>query len=263
VLAVLRIELRRTLLAKRSIPVYVLALLPVGLFAMKALVAPFTRGELRLAEAVTIYGIVYQTFILRLCIFFGCVTIFTNLIRGELLDRSLHYYFLVPIRREVLLVGKYVAGVIASAAIFGTSVLLSSALNFAPHGRAQVMEHLFGGPGIGHLLAYLAVAVLGCVGYGAVFLTIGLFFRNPVILAAPICLLEAINFLLPPFLKKLSVIHYLQSLCPFQISQGSIAILADPAPVWLAVPGLVAVTLALLALAGWRIRGFEVLYGPE
>src|SRR5262249_50540060 len=42
---------------------------------------------------------VFQFFFLRLAVFFGCLGIFMNLFRGEILDRSLHFYFLAPIRR--------------------------------------------------------------------------------------------------------------------------------------------------------------------
>ena len=41
-----------------------------------------------------------------------------NLFRGEVVDRSLHYYFLAPVRREVLVVGKYLSGLIATIALF-------------------------------------------------------------------------------------------------------------------------------------------------
>jgi len=43
---------------------------------------------------------------------------FMNLFRGEMLDKTLHYWFLAPARREVLLAGKYGAGLIASTIIF-------------------------------------------------------------------------------------------------------------------------------------------------
>ena len=41
-----------------------------------------------------------------------------NLFRGEMLDKTLHYWFLAPARREVLLAGKYLAGLIAAVVIF-------------------------------------------------------------------------------------------------------------------------------------------------
>ncbi len=72
-------------------------------------------------------------------------------------------------------------------------------------------------------LTYLGITALACIGYGAVFLIIGLFFRNPIIPAILIYGWEWINFLLPPLLKKLSVIHYLHSLTPVPIPEGPFA----------------------------------------
>src|SRR5262249_33116326 len=121
VAAVLRLETRRILFGKRTIPIYVLAALPVVLFLFRALFAHLSIDEQKLATSITIFGAIYQPLILRMCVFFGCVALFTSLIRGEFLDRSLHYYFLAPIRRDVLLVGKYIAGVLCAAAIFCAS----------------------------------------------------------------------------------------------------------------------------------------------
>ena len=83
------------------------------------------ENELRsIPKDSLIFATVFQFFYLRLAIFFGCVGIFTNLFRGEMLDKSLHFYLLAPIRREVLLVGKYLAGLIATVVIFTTSTAL-------------------------------------------------------------------------------------------------------------------------------------------
>ena len=41
-----------------------------------------------------------------------------NLIRGEVVDESLHYYFLCALRREVLIAGKYISGLVASVVLF-------------------------------------------------------------------------------------------------------------------------------------------------
>ena len=54
-----------------------------------------------------IFAIYYGGLILRTVVFFGCAWIFMNLFRGDIIDRSLHFYFLSPVRREVLVVGKY------------------------------------------------------------------------------------------------------------------------------------------------------------
>ena len=69
---------------------------------------------LNFEEDRRIFAGVFQFFYLRLAIFFGCLGIFMNLFRGEMLDKTLHFWFLAPARREVLLAGKYAAGLIAS-----------------------------------------------------------------------------------------------------------------------------------------------------
>lgn len=105
--------------------------------------------------------------------------------------------------------------------------------------------------------------MLACIGYGAVFMVIGQFFRNPIIPAILLYGWEYINFLLPPMLKKLSVVHYLHSLMPIPIPEGPFAIVAEPTSAWLTVPGLILVTMAVLVMASVRIRRMEIRYGGE
>ena len=82
------------------------------------------RALLNFEEDRQVFAGVFQFFYLRLAIFFGCLGIFMNLFRGEMLDKTLHFWFLAPARREVLLAGKYGAGLIASAVIFAGGALL-------------------------------------------------------------------------------------------------------------------------------------------
>ena len=56
--------------------------------------------------------------------------------------------------------------------------------------------------------------MLGCVGYGSVFLALGLYVRNPIVPAAVLLAWEGVNGILPHALQKLSILYYLQSLCP-------------------------------------------------
>ena len=79
--------------------------------------------------------------------FFGCVGIFTYLFRGEFVERSLHYYFLAPVRREVLVIAKYLAGCITAIAFFGGSFLLTFAGMYAHFPQFEVRQWLMSGPG--------------------------------------------------------------------------------------------------------------------
>jgi hypothetical protein len=119
------------------------------------------------------------------------------------------------------------------------------------------------GPGIGQLFSYAVITILACVGYGAFFMVVGLFFRNPIIPALVLYGWEWINFLLPPLLKKISVIHYLNSLVPVPLSEGPFAVVAEPTPAWISIPGLLIVTVLVLFVASRRIRRMEIRYGSD
>jgi len=258
--AIFTLETSKNFLGKRAIIIYLLALLPVVMFGGAALAPRLTANFVGLHVA---YAWIYAILILRTVVFFGCAWIFMNLFRGELVDCSLHYYFLAPVRREVLVVGKYLSGVAASTVLFVGATIISMLLLYFPHFSSESSRFFLDGPGLGHLLTYAGVTILACIGYGAFFLFIGLFFRNPIIPAILLYAWEWINFLLPPLLKKISVIHYLNSLVPIPISEGPFAVVVEPTPAWIAIPGLLLITAVVLVLAGYRIRHLEIRYGSE
>lgn len=217
-----------------------------------------------------IFATVFQFFFLRLAVFFGCVGIFTNLFRGEMLDKSLHFYLLAPMRREVLLAGKYLAGLLAAVVIFtlGTALQIAAlSWHFEP-GQVAAYMHATGWSDIA---SYLGVTALACAGYGSIFLAAGLLFKNPIIPATGVMLWEGVNIFLPAALKKISIIYYLQSLCPTVAAPESdinpllrlLISSTEPPAAWLAIAGLMVVTLVVLAVAGMRVRRLEINYGTE
>src|SRR5437764_14810110 len=111
------------------------------------------------------------------------------------------------------------------------------------------------------LFWYVTITILACVGYGAFFLVVGLFFRNPIIPALVLYGWEWINFLLPPLLKKISVVHYLHSLVPVPVSEGPFAVVAQPTPAWISISGLLIVTALVFFLAVTTLRRLELRYG--
>lgn len=260
--AILRLEIRKNFTGRRSILMYLLTMLPVLIMAALVTVNADDIRE-NFGEATVIFANLYEGMILRTVIFFGCAWIFMNLFRGEVVDRSLHYYFLSPVKREVLVAGKYISGLVTSLVLFVLMTLLAIFFIYLPLGYSGAMNHLFDGPGMNQVLTYLGITVLACIGYGAAFLVIGLFFRNPIIPAIILYGWEFINFLLPPFLKKLSIIHYLHSLTPVPIPEGPFAIVAEPTSAWLTVPGLILVTIAVLVIASVRTRQMEIKYGGD
>jgi len=228
------------------------------------------QDRCNLTKDSAIFATVFQFFYLRLAVFFGCVGIFTNLFRGEMLDKSLHFYLLAPMRREILLAGKYLAGLSAAVAIFtvGTALQIAAlSWHFEP---GQVAAYLHG-TGWHDIASYLGVTALACAGYGSIFLAAGLLFRNPILPATIVMLWEGINIFLPAVLKKISVIFYLQALCPVVAAPEAdtpvllkllISSVEFP-PAWLAITGLTAVMAVVLGVAAMRARRLEINYGTE
>src|SRR6185369_1056686 len=261
--AIFRMELEKNFLSRRSILIYLLAFLPLFPLILFAFVTPPGNEWRDFNQYSIAYSIIYNAMILRTLVFFGSAWIFMNLFRGELVDRSLHYYFLSAVRREVLVVGKYISGLVTSMILFTTTTVVAMLLLYFPHFYSQSVRYFTEGRGLWQLLTYAGITMLGCLGYGAFFLVVGLFVRNPIIPSLLLYGWEWLNFLLPPLLKKISVIHYLNSLVPVPISQGPFAVVAEPTPAWIAIPSMLLVTILVLILAAYRIRHMEIRYGSD
>jgi len=261
--AIFRLEIEKNFLSRRSILIYLIAFSPLFPLALFALFTPPGKEWQDFNNYSFVYSAIYNVLMLRTLIFFGSAWIFMNLFRGELVDRSLHYYFLSAVRREVLVVGKYISGLATSIILFTTTTVVAMLLLYFPHVYSQSVRYFTEGRGLSQLLTYAGVTILACVGYGAFFLVVGLFVRNPIIPALVLYGWEWLNFLLPPLLKKVSVIHYLNSLVPVPISEGPFAVVADPTPAYIAIPSMLVVTIIVLVLAAYRIRHMEIRYGSD
>lgn len=265
---IVRLELRKVLFSRRALIGWGLAAAPVFLLCARTVAILFFDGRgpshplPTLMEEEKVYAQLYQTLILRLSLFFGCATIFLGLIRGEVNDRALHYYLLAPLKREVLVGGKFLGGWIGAFALFGLSTLATRlpVLAFSASDAARTMTSA---PWLPHTLAYVGVTALACLGYGAVFMAVGVARVNPIIPTLVLFGWESINIFLPAVLKQISVVYYLTSLCPVPLDLGPVAIISAPVPALVALLGLAAVTAALLAWSMRRARRLEVDYGEE
>jgi len=225
---------------------------------------------LNFEEDRAVFAGIFQYFFLRLAIFFGCLGMFMYLFSGEMSNRTLHYWFLAPAPREIVLAGKYAAGLIASTVIFGGGALLAFAVMIWPHDAVELQAYWNAG-GMSHAFWYVTAAALGCVGYGTVFLAVGLYIRNPIVPAAVLLAWEASSGVLPQMLQKVSILYYLQSLCPVPAPIDNdvpalirlLAVPAAPASRPAAILGLLLLSALVLWIASRAVRRMEISYGTE
>ena len=256
-----RNEVLRNLLSRRSLPLLLLVGMPLALMLLRVLFMPDSLRA-NASRATTEFAEVFHFFLLRFIVFFANAVIFVRLFRGEILERSLHYTLLAPIRREVLVLAKYLGGVTSAILLLVPTTALTYFLVFLPHGRAG-LDLMFSGTGLANLLSYLFIVVLACFAYGALFMMAGLFFKNPMVPAVLFLGWETLTPFLPPLLKSLSFVHYLVSFSPVPVSLGAFALLARPVSWWVAILAL-CLSSALLVFFATRVaRRLEVTYSVD
>ncbi|HUK91963.1 MAG TPA: hypothetical protein VLZ81_16300, partial [Blastocatellia bacterium] len=161
--AVVRIETKKNFLGWRAVPLYLIAAGPIFLLAIFSIFASFQRGlgesqgELSIALAN-----LYEGLILRTVVFFGCAWMFMNLFRGEIVDKSLHYYFLTPMRREVLVGAKFASGLAAAAILFSATTIGSFIFAFMSLGYPAFTRFELSGTGLSLCASYVVITVLAC-----------------------------------------------------------------------------------------------------
>ena len=98
-----------------------------------------------------------------------------------------------------------------------------------------------------------------------------MFFRNPIIPTAIVLLWEAANIFLPAVLKKISIIFYLQSLCPvvappdvkLPAAWKLLISNAKPASTLGSIIGILLFTALVLVAAAFRARALEINYSTD
>jgi ABC-type transport system involved in multi-copper enzyme maturation permease subunit len=258
---VVRAELGRAFSLWRALWLLGLAFAPVAIIGAHA---AHDRHHDVEQETLILAGIV-QGYYVRFGVFFGCLWIFLRLVRGEVAERTLHYLFLAPLRREVVIAGKFLAACLVTVAVFSAGVVSSFAFMYAHSAAGR--QFVSDGPGLVHLQLYLLVTVLACIGYGALFLALSLVFKNPIVPAVIVLVWEGINGVLPLWLKRFSVTFYLKPLFPVELPvEGFLSlftVVAEPVPAWMAVSGLLVFASLVLVFACWRIRRLEVSYSTD
>ena len=255
-LAIMVVELRKILGGKRIVTVSLLASLPVIVVFLIAIEAP----GLERVTAQRYFGNIYSVVVLGATVFFGCALVFTHLFRGEILRRSLHFYLLAPVPREVLTVAKYAAGLLAVYALFGGVTVLVYPVFMVIVDAVRGT----GGPEILEMLRYLGITILACTAYGAVFLLFGTLFRNPILPVAGLLGWEALNFLLPSGIRLASVSYHLKSLLPFPgpVEQAFGGLAQAPTGTT-AVLSLLVLSAVAVGLACYRVRRMEIRYTDD
>ena len=166
-------------------------------------------------EGATIFGmmvwLLYIRFIVPILgVFYG-----TALIADEVEDKTITYLFTQPIPRSAVLLGKYLAYLVCTVLLVLPSVMLVFFL-IAPTGGSSVAA------AFPSLLADFAMLIMGLASYGAVFALVGTRLKRPLVVGLVYAFgWEPAVLLFPGYLKRLTVMYYLQALVTHEMPQDS------------------------------------------
>ena len=95
-------------------------------------------------------------------------------------------------------------------------------------------------------------------------MALSLVFKNPILPGIVVLLWETFHAVAPSLLQKFSITFYLKQLVPVTVPPEGImalfTVLAEPVSPWLAIPGLLVLSVAILVFAAFRIRRTEISY---
>jgi ABC-type transport system involved in multi-copper enzyme maturation permease subunit len=180
-----------------------------------------------------IWGMYLRFIIPVLGVFYG-----TSLIADEVEDKTITYLFTRPIARGAVLAGKYLAYLVCTVFVVLPSVVLVYLLIVPLKGSL--------GAAFPDLLKDLLLLALGLGAYGAVFAFVGSAFKRPLLIGLIFVFgWEQAVLAFPGYLKKFTVMYYLQALVPHAMpSDGVVSLIQGlfretPGPLtclfWLAV----------------------------
>ena len=109
------------------------------------------------------------------------------------------------------------------SAIFAGGALLCFGIMLQTHSSAEIQAY-WHSAGLAHAFWYTITAMMGCIGYGSVFLAAGMLMRNPIIPAAVLLGWEAINGFLPaigPVLRARVVFRQSQRVATAEPDSGT------------------------------------------
>lgn len=258
-LRVFDLSLGEMLWSRRTIFMALVVGLPVlvaaGLRLLVGLGGTLPRINRLSLDGPAIFGLMVWAFFVRfsvpvLAVFYG-----TSLIADEVEDKTITYLFVRPIRREAVLLGKYLAYLVCTIAVVLPALVVVWGL-VVPIGGSL-------GAAFTDLLKDLGILAVGLVVYGAVFAFVGARMKRPLVTGLLFVFgWESIVMALPGAFSRFTVAYYLQGFIPHAIPADSLvsvlqSVLHTPPSLWESVAWLTVIEVVFLWAAARSVARRE------
>jgi ABC-type transport system involved in multi-copper enzyme maturation permease subunit len=197
--------------SKKSILMFFIAAFPPALAVITIMIKKLGLGSVGLTNlglfSVMMFFVFLQFLVLIVPLFYG-----TSLISDEIEQKTLTYLFTSPISKSIIILGKFLALIGISTLIIVISALITYFILIGQMGAYRLVEHL------PTLFKDTGVLLLGIFCYGAFFSFLGARTKHPIIIGLLFSFgWESIISYIPGQVKRLTIMHYLQSIFPHQM----------------------------------------------
>jgi len=206
---------RRTIFLALVVSAPVILGLIVRILTSSGISGAVRMGGSAVVAGPSIFGLFIWLLYLRftipvLGVFYG-----TSLIADEVEDKTITYLFTRPIARGAVVLGKYLAYLVATGLVVLPSVMILYFL-VVPTGGGSLAA------AFPALVKDLGLLGLGLAVYGALFAWVGSRFKYPLVAGLVFAFgWEQVILLIPGYLKRFTIAYYIQGLVPHAMPQDS------------------------------------------
>lgn len=240
-LAITRLTLRQFLRSRSLLVVVAIGFFPV----IFAILPHFAGEELSLREVRRVLGnVIYLGLFAGTLLPLATLVLSTSALGDEIEDKTLPYLTLKPIARFQIVLAKFIAILIVTIPIILAG--LAATWVVAAWGRFDAMRDM--------LAPMLAGAVVGVLGFGAIFMLVSLYIQRALLVGIfYVFIWETALSRYLPGIRTFSIRHYTQSTFVRLLDDRGIRIdsVAALSTIWITIAAIVVVCLVL---ATWRLR---------
>ena len=209
ILTIVNLSIRRYLFTRNMWVLIILGGLPLIFVTLIILSKPITS----LTDANRAFQMTFRIYYIHFSIFFIASIFGFSLLRKEVDDRTLHYLFMQPVNRSLIIFSKYFGYIVVTWTYLSAAFLLTYFIMFLPFGLNVMKRELFHMGRAVSLIQECFVMLLALGLYGAVSMVMGTIFKSAWY-GITFYLWEAGLPYLPSTFKYLTISQYLQAITP-------------------------------------------------
>ncbi|HRR31566.1 MAG TPA: ABC transporter permease subunit, partial [Candidatus Sumerlaeia bacterium] len=173
-LTIVNLSIRRYLFTRNMWVLVILGGLPLIFVALIILGKPITS----LTDANRAFQMTFRIYYIHFSIFFIASIFGFSLLRKEVDDRTLHYLFMQPVNRSLIIFSKYFGYIVVTWTYLSAAFLLTYFIMFLPFGLNVMKRELFHMGRAVSLIQECFVMLLALGLYGAVSMVMGTIFKS-------------------------------------------------------------------------------------